>query len=65
MNSATCLKFVVRYLHVICKLLASENQSYLVNLNAFLLLQGLLNLKDGVLILKVKTLFLASQGLYE
>ena len=62
MDCGASRNVVITDSHVICKLLASENETNLVDVNSFLLLQGLLDLEDGVVLLEVVALLSSCQG---
>ena len=62
-DGAACLKVIVTDLHLVCQLLASEDESDLVNHDALLLLQCLFHLQNGVVGVEVKALLSSSQGL--
>jgi hypothetical protein len=59
-DGAASLKVVVADLHLVGKLLSSEDKSDLVNHDSFLLLECLLHLQNGVLWVEVETLSLSS-----
>ena len=63
MDGAACLQIVVTDLHLVSELSASENETDLTDFDTFLLLQGLLNLKDRVVRLEVIALLAAGKGL--
>ncbi len=63
MNGAASLEVVVADLLLVSELSATEDESDLRDLNAFLLLEGLLYLEDRVVGLEVVGLLLACQGL--
>ena len=62
MDCGASRNVVITDSHVVCKLLASENETNLVDVNSFLLLQGLLDLEDGVVLLEVVALLSSCQG---
>ena len=62
MNSASSLHVIGANLKFILKLLATEDQSDLLDINAFFLLECLFDLKDGVLSVEVEALLTSCQG---
>ena len=62
-DCAASLQVVVRDLHFVCQLLASEDKSDLVYHYTFLLLQSLFHLEDCVVWVEVKALFPSCESL--
>jgi hypothetical protein len=58
-NCATSFKVVVADFHLIIQLLATKDESDLVNHDAFLLLKCLFDLEDGVVWVEVEALLSA------
>ena len=65
MKSAAGLEVVVGDLHLVCELLATEDQTDLLDLDTFLLLEGLLDLQDRVVTLEIIRLLSTCEGLNE
>ena len=64
-EGAAWFQVVVTDLHLVSELLASEDQSDLVDFDSFPLLECVLDVQDGVVQLEVEVLLLSCQGLYD